>query len=106
MTTTLRLSSTNEVSTVDNYAIASSRIINHNRSPNALVNLNIKFKLQITQEQMEAFYAKLRSYTKDRQGTWKNIATFRQNRFDIMDRIHSKNSACTIMARQELNNDR
>jgi hypothetical protein len=82
MTTTLRLSSTNEVSTVDNYAIASCRIINYARSPNALVNINMKFKLQASQGQLDEFLRKVRLFTKERQRTWQNITTFRQVRVD------------------------
>jgi Mechanosensitive ion channel len=40
-TTTLRFARTNEVSTVNSYAIAGSKIINCNRSPGALVVFNI-----------------------------------------------------------------
>jgi hypothetical protein len=83
MTTTLRLSSTNEVSTVDNYAIASSRIINHNRSSNPLVSIQIQFLLNTTQDQLDAFLDRVRQYTKERQRTWHHVVNFRQNRFDL-----------------------
>lgn len=85
MTTTLRQSSTNEICTVDNYVIASSRITNHNRSPNPLVNIPIQFNANTTQVQIDTFLTKIRKYTKDRQRTWKHVVHFRQNRFDLQN---------------------
>jgi len=83
MTSTLRLSSTNEVCTVDNYAIAGSRIINHNRSPNALLHISIRFLLQTTQEQIEQFHRRVQKYAKERPRIWQHVVNLRQNKFDI-----------------------
>ena len=58
MTTTLRLSRTNEVSTVDNNAIANCRITNHARSPHAHVNLSLKFLCTTTTQQLDSFLSK------------------------------------------------
>jgi len=46
--TSLRHAVTNKLATLDNGSIASMRIINYNRSPNALINMNFKICLSST----------------------------------------------------------
>eukprot|EP00986_Skeletonema_menzelii_P012229 scaffold6654_cov135-Skeletonema_menzelii.AAC.2 len=51
-TTTLRLSKSNEIATVKNGSIADKKIINHNRSEKALVNVELSLKSSVTHEEV------------------------------------------------------
>lgn len=76
-TTTLRYAATNEVSTVNNGAIANARIINCGRSIKALVTLNLRFNYKATLEEMESFRSAVDQYIKNNPRTWANIVFFR-----------------------------
>lgn len=52
-TTTLRLARTNEISYLNNGTLSNSKIVNHGRSNNALVNLSIRIRLDATHEQVQ-----------------------------------------------------
>jgi len=74
--TTLRHASKNSVSTVNNGAIASSRIINLARSQKALVNLNLLFRLEASGQQISLFRAAVEKYVKDNPRVWASLVTF------------------------------
>ena len=74
--TTLRLGTTNEVATVDNGSIAKCRIVNYNRSPSAIVTLNLRFNIA-TQDQLVIFREAVESFVNDRPRVWDQILFFR-----------------------------
>jgi small-conductance mechanosensitive channel len=75
--TTLRFANTNEVATVNNAAIVNSRIVNANRSPNALVTLTMYFMDSATEEQIAVFRDTVESFVQDRPRIWDSILFFR-----------------------------
>jgi len=75
--TTLRFVATNEVSTINNGAIANSRIVNFARSPGALVTLDLLLDIKATQEQMLMFRKAVKKYIRDNPRTWSSIIHFR-----------------------------
>lgn len=79
--TTLRFGPTNEIATVDNGSIARSRIVNYNRSPNAIVMLRLRFCLA-SQEQIIVFREALESFVQDRPRIWDSILFFRCENID------------------------
>ena len=52
-TTTLRLSRTNKLSTCNNGLLANTRIINHNRSNNALISISLPMMITVSHEQVQ-----------------------------------------------------
>ena len=52
-TTTLRLARTNEICTVNNGAIANSRIVNHGRSHDALVTISLIVKIESSNDKLQ-----------------------------------------------------
>lgn len=82
-TTTLRFARTNEVSTVNNWAIAASRIVNCNRSPNAIIVIEQKFHLSlVTPEKLEPFVDALKRYVYDHPRIWDSMAFCRHDMID------------------------
>lgn len=75
--TTLRFANTNEVATVNNASIAMSRIINCNRSPNALITLTLYFMDSATEDQLGIFRDTVDSFVQDRPRIWDSILFFR-----------------------------
>lgn len=109
---TLRFGPTNEIATVDNGSIARSRIVNYNRSPNALVTLKLRFCLA-PQEQILVLREAIESFVQDRPRQWNQIMFFRCDNIDkdmmlmeYMLRIrHNKtwqDAASILMNRSEL----
>lgn len=82
-TTTLRFARTNEVSTVNNWAISGSRIINCNRSPNALIFYEWKLHISIFDgKNLDNFKEALNKYVRDHPRTWNSLAFIRH---DVID---------------------
>jgi small-conductance mechanosensitive channel len=75
--TTLRFANTNEVATVNNASIAMARIMNCNRSPNALVTLNLVFMDTATDEKLEIFRETIKGFIQDRPRIWESMLFFR-----------------------------
>ena len=76
-TTTLRLSKSNEIATVKNGSIASNKIINHNRSLRALVNIVLSMKCSVTQEEAMIVKSAIEQYIRDNPRTWSTLINFR-----------------------------
>jgi small-conductance mechanosensitive channel len=53
--TTVRLAATNEVATYSNGSLANSRIINANRSPQAVVSVLCKFSVNVSYNKVQLF---------------------------------------------------
>lgn len=81
-TTTLRFSSTNELCTVNNAAIANSRIVNCARSARAIVTIKAYFVITATQDQIETFRIRVENYLLDRPEIWAGLVHFRNNMVD------------------------
>lgn len=81
-TTTLRLAATNEVSSVNNGAIANARIHNFARSPGAFVSLQLLFAIEATDEQVEKFKQAVKQYIRDNPRTWNRLVNFRLSNID------------------------
>ncbi len=74
--TTLRHAASNQVSTVTNGAIASSRIINFARSQKALVNLNLLFRSEASGQQISLFRSAVEKYVRDNPRIWSSLVFF------------------------------
>jgi hypothetical protein len=82
-TTTLRFARTNEVSTLNNYAIAGSKIINCNRSPGALVVLNVTLHVSIFEgTKLDVFQAELQQYVVTHPRIWDCLMFCRHDAID------------------------
>ncbi|CAB9520719.1 expressed unknown protein [Seminavis robusta] len=81
-TTTLRFSASNEISTINNAAIANSRIVNGARSTKAIVTIAIKFGLRTTHEQIDIFRDRVEFFLKDRPEIWDGLVHFRNDAVD------------------------
>lgn len=85
-TTTLRYARTNEVSTVNNWSIAGSRIVNCARSVNATVHFEFKAHLSILEgSKLEQFRSAIQKYVDERPRVWDSIAHLRHDEFDADD---------------------
>lgn len=85
-TTTLRYSRTNEVSTVANWSIASSRIVNCNHSPLATVFIEAYMHESIFDDgNLTKFRAALNKYVADRPRTWDSVSYCRHDEFDAIN---------------------
>lgn len=111
--TTLRFAATNEVATVNNSAIASSRIINCNRSPSALVTLDLLFLDTTTDDQLAIFREAVGKFVQDRPRVWDSVLFFRRDaisqNLNLMECTlrcrHTKSwqdAASILMSRSEL----
>lgn len=80
-TTTLRLSRTNEISSVNNGAIANTRIVNHGRSFNALVNILLPMRMQVTSDQIQIVESALQQYIREKR-IWASLINFRITKVD------------------------
>jgi hypothetical protein len=79
-TTTLRYARTNEVSTLNNWAIAGSKIINCNRSPSAIILLEIRLHTSILQgKTLQLFQEDLQKYVKTHPRTWESLVFCRHD---------------------------
>jgi small-conductance mechanosensitive channel len=82
-TTTLRYARTNEVSTLNNWAIAGMKIINCNRSPNAIIVLDTRLHVSVLQGATLAhFRAALQEYVETHPRTWESLLYCRHDAID------------------------
>ena len=82
-TTTLRYARTNEVSTVHNWSIAGSRIVNCARSPRATVHMEFTAHTSILEpNKLERFQAEIKRYVEEHPRVWDSIAHIRHDHFD------------------------
>jgi len=81
-TTTLRLSRSNEISTVNNGAIANTRIVNHGRSQNAMVNVSLLMRNGVTHDQVQIVQSALEQYIRDNPRVWTGLINFRITKID------------------------
>ena len=81
-TTTLRLSRTNEVSTVNNGSIANTRIVNHGRSFNAMVSISLRLDIAATHDQVMILKSAMEQYIRDNPRVWVSLNNFRITHVD------------------------
>lgn len=82
-TTTLRYTRTNEVSTVNNWSIAASRIVNCNRSPRATVHMQFTAHTSILElNKLERFQSAIKRYVEENPRVWDSVAHIRHDHFD------------------------
>ena len=80
--TTIRYAGTNEVATLSNGSIAHMRIVNGNRSPNAIVWFQLPFNLSVLEEdKMTSLRAFLEAYAKLRPDKWHSCSYCRADEF-------------------------
>jgi hypothetical protein len=81
--TTLRFARTNEVSSLNNSSIAASRIVNCNRSPNAIVFLDkITHASILDGDKLQQFQERLEKYVSENPRTWDSLAFVRIDNID------------------------
>lgn len=90
--TTLRYGQTNEVATVSNGTIAGSRIVNCNRSPNAVVVFDLMLHICLLQDENAAtFVAAIEKYIAQHPRIWDCMVLFRFDRFDAdMEQVYCR----------------
>ena len=76
-TTTLRLSKSNEIATVKNGSIADKKIINHNRSDRAVVNITLSLKSSVTHEEATIIKSAIEHYIHENPRVWAGLINFR-----------------------------
>lgn len=82
-TTTLRNARTNEVSILHNWAIVGSKIINCNRSPGAIILLDIKLHISILEgTNLSDFQAQLQKYVETHPRVWDSLVFCRHDSID------------------------
>ena len=82
-TTTLRLTRSNEVSTISNGSIANTRIVNHARSRNAMVTINLFMTLsRATHEHVTIVRSALTQYILDNPRVWSRLVNWRVAKVD------------------------
>lgn len=81
--TTLRYARTNEVATVNNWSISASRIVNCNRSPNAIVVVSHMVHIAVLEGgKLAKFQAGLHKYVSDNPRIWDSLVFCRQDSVD------------------------
>ena len=81
-TTTMRLGATRELATVSNGSLARSRIINMQRSRNALVTIPLKFGVNVPYSKVKVFRNAIEKFINDRPREWKAMTGFRSTRIE------------------------
>jgi hypothetical protein len=81
-TTTVRFATTNEVATIANGSLASTRIINASRSPKALVYLRLKFGVNVPYSKVQIFRKTVEGFVKARPREWLVLLGFRASRVE------------------------
>ena len=74
---TMCFAATNEVATYSNGSLASCRIINAARSPNAVVQFNLKFPIDVSYEKLQVFHKALEEFVKARPREYQSFSGFR-----------------------------
>jgi len=82
-TTTVRFATTNEVATYSNGSLASLRIINANRSPKAIIYIDIKFGLEVPFAKIKIFQTAVENFVKSRPREWVALIGFRATRVEV-----------------------
>lgn len=72
--TTAVFATTGEKATLSNGALASSRIINMARSPNAILYIYLKFSTSVPYDRIQIFEQALRQFVKARPREWANFS--------------------------------
>jgi hypothetical protein len=75
--TTVRLAATNEVATYSNGSLSTSRIINANRSPQAVVSILCKFSVNVSYGKVQLFKKATEKFVKLRPREWIALLGFR-----------------------------
>lgn len=89
--TTVRYAATNETGTINNGSIANMRIVNGNRSQNAVVWFQLPFRTKILREgRMDALRNMLENYAKDHPRQWHSYSYCR------IDEVHSENDKLVV----------
>jgi small-conductance mechanosensitive channel len=81
-TTTAILAATGEKATLSNGSLASSRVINMARSPNASLFITLRFAVDTPYGKIEVFEEALRKFVKSRPREWAQLVSFRAK--DVM----------------------
>jgi small-conductance mechanosensitive channel len=82
-TTTLRFARTNEVSILHNSSIIGSKIINCNRSPGAIVLMDISLHISIFEGQnLDGFVSALQKYVETHPRIWDSLVFCRHDAID------------------------
>jgi len=81
--TVVRLAGTNEVASLCNGSISSSRIINAARSPRACVYIRLKFDLNIPYKKIETFKEVIMKFVKERPREWASFNGFRAQSVEV-----------------------
>ena len=80
--TTVRRAATNEVATHSNGSLADSRIINANRSPQAIACVYLKFACDVPYDRIMFFKTVVEAFVKDRPTEWISFLAFRATRIE------------------------
>ena len=80
--TTVVFAATNEVATYSNGSLASSRIINAARSPQAVIHFLLKFPINTPYAKLKVFRSVLEKFIKDRPREWLSFSAFRATRVE------------------------
>lgn len=81
--TTVRLARTNEVSTINNFSISKSRIVNLQRSSNAIVFIEMKFDISIfNNDNLAKYKSMLEDYMQEYTRSWECINFIRHDEID------------------------
>lgn len=82
--TTIRYARTNEVSTLNNFAISKSRIVNLQRSVNAIVYIEMKFSIHdvFSNDKHIKYRCKLEEYVHENTRNWECLVFMRHDEFD------------------------
>jgi hypothetical protein len=68
---------TGERASMSNGSLASSRVLNMARSPNAIVYVHVKFSTKVAYETIQTFQQILQKFIQSRPRKWTNMASFR-----------------------------
>lgn len=79
---TIVYGTTQEVATCSNGSLANSRIINANRSPQAVLNFLLKFPIDVPLKKVEIFRSAIESFVKARPREWLTFLAFRPTRVE------------------------
>ncbi|CAB9501431.1 expressed unknown protein [Seminavis robusta] len=83
-TTTLRYARTNEVCTVNNWSLSSTRIVNLARSPNAILNFPFSAHISILEgNKLEQFKKAIQKFVSERPRVWETLAFVRHDMADV-----------------------
>lgn len=81
--TTVRFAGTNEVASISNASIATLRVVNGNRSPNAIIVLQLPYKLALIDEKkLPALRKFVDTYIKGQPSDWRSLVYCRVAEID------------------------